>query len=77
MNLIRRVKKLEERGSARRRIGRWLNEGEDPKEVRAEMLESGEITEGDFVQFVRWRTREEESALRGTPQALSSPVELP
>jgi hypothetical protein len=48
--------------NGRRVVGRWLNEGEEPEVVRARMLANGEIAEGDFVQFVRWRTREEAGA---------------
>jgi hypothetical protein len=62
MNLCKRVEKLEQSISGRRVVGRWLNEGEEPEVVRARMLANGEIAEGDFVQFVRWRTREEADA---------------
>jgi hypothetical protein len=62
MNLCKRVEKLEQSMNGRRVVGRWLNEGEETEVVRARMLANGEIAEGDFVQFVRWRTREEAGA---------------
>jgi hypothetical protein len=71
MNLCKRIKKLEESTGRRRVVGRWLRESEKPEVVRARMLAKGEIAEGDFVQFVRWRTREEEGALRGAPPSSS------
>ena len=61
-NLAKRLERLEAQFAARRTgrtICRWLNEDEDPGEMRARMLSRGEIAEGDYVQFVRWLTREE------------------
>jgi hypothetical protein len=77
MNLCKRIEKLEESSGRRRVVGRWLRENEKPEVVRAKMLANGEIAEGDFIQFVRWLTREEASALRAAPHGLSSTVELP
>jgi hypothetical protein len=62
MNLCKRIEKLEESTGRRRVVGRWLSDNENPEVVRATMLANGEIAEGDFVQFVRWRTREQEEA---------------
>ena len=62
MNIIKRIEKLEKAVGVRRAVGRWLKEEQKPEKVRVEMLVSGEITKNDFVQFVRWRTREEEDA---------------
>ena len=56
-NLAKRIERLEAQFAARRTgrtICRWLNEGEDPDEMRAAMLSQGEIAEGDYVHFVRW-----------------------
>ena len=61
-NLAKRIERLEAQFAARgtgRTICRWLNEGEDPDEMRAAMLSRGEIAESDYVQFIRWLTREE------------------
>jgi hypothetical protein len=60
MNLRKRIENLEESTGRRRVVGRWLRENEKPEVVRAMMLANGEIAEGDFIQFVRWQTREEE-----------------
>ena len=67
MTLEKRIQRLESRiaarGGPRRHIFLWLNEGDDPKDVQAEALSSGRITERDRVLFSRWFTEEEAAKL--------------
>ena len=71
MTLGKRIQRLESRlaarGGPRRHIFLWLNEGDDPEEVRAQALSSRKITEGDRVQFVRWQKNCPASGYRPEP----------